>query len=344
MSLLNGFQKILVIKLAGIGDFILALPAFHLLSQYGKKHLTLLCTDRTRGLAERSGYFQEVVSLKDPFFSWRTFFQNLKTIFELRRHGYELGVNFHTIGSLKGALLMALLFSLLGIPRRAGWDSRGRGFFYTDKIAEPKGKMHEREKHLALASTLTGVFGLSVPLELPVTPEDRFQADQFLQGKSLSPPLVGLQPAGNKRPFLWPLSHFAGLSRYLHQTYGATLFVSGNKSERRFGESLQAQLDFPIMNICGEFPLETLPAFFERLHLFISNDTGLAHLAGEVGTPLVVLFGPKSEERFAPFHRKNRSLVIHRNDIRSISEISVQEVIEALDRFLGILGWQKKRE
>jgi len=337
-SLLQTSQKILVVKLAGIGDFVLAFPALKCLSVQSRGEVALLCTGRVRGLAERSPYFKEVFSFREPFFSLRTLLPNLKTALLLRKKQFDLGINLHEIGSLRGTLMMGLLFLILGPRVSVGWNKGGKGFFFSQKVSEVgEAETHETKKYLQLIVALGGEIPSSAAPELFISKEDDIEVERLLKERGIlsSRMIVGLQPGGNKKEFLWPIPHFAAVAKHLRKRYDASIVVTGDGREKSLAERLQGLVDFPIINLCGLLPLERIPALLRRLHLFVSNDTGLAHLAGAVGTPLVSIFGPCSEKRFYPFLRDGKGLVIHRKDVSRISEISNQEVTQKIDQFLG---------
>jgi ADP-heptose:LPS heptosyltransferase len=66
-------------------------------------------------------------------------------------------------------------------------------------------------------------------------------------------------------------------------------------------------------------PLRQVAAIIDRLDLFISNDTGIMHVAGATETSLLALFGPTDPLQWAPVGRKNRFLASPDGDIRSLS-------------------------
>jgi heptosyltransferase-3 len=60
----------------------------------------------------------------------------------------------------------------------------------------------------------------------------------------------------------------------------------------------------PALNIAGQTSLRMVAALLAHLHLLIGNDSGLAHLAVAVRTPVVVIFGAAQIETWE--HRDQR--------------------------------------
>ncbi len=54
------------------------------------------------------------------------------------------------------------------------------------------------------------------------------------------------------------------------------------------------------LNTAGELTIRHTAALISRCSLFVSNDSGLAHIAAAVRTPLIVLFGKTDVDRIAP--------------------------------------------
>jgi heptosyltransferase-2 len=56
------------------------------------------------------------------------------------------------------------------------------------------------------------------------------------------------------------------------------------------------------MNLAGKTTLKEVIALMTRLHLFISNDSGLMHVSAAIGTPTVAIFGPTSPWHWKPLN------------------------------------------
>jgi ADP-heptose:LPS heptosyltransferase len=65
-------------------------------------------------------------------------------------------------------------------------------------------------------------------------------------------------------------------------------------------QAVAERMSVPVVNVAGKTSLGGLAALISTLDLFISNDTGPAHVACAVDTPSITLFGPADYERWAP--------------------------------------------
>ena len=65
------------------------------------------------------------------------------------------------------------------------------------------------------------------------------------------------------------------------------------------------------VNLAGKTSLGGLAAIIDSLDLFISNDTGPAHIANALGTPSITIFGPADYRRWAPLNQSLHRIVRH---------------------------------
>ena len=63
------------------------------------------------------------------------------------------------------------------------------------------------------------------------------------------------------------------------------------------------------LNVAGQTSLGGLAALIRELDLFISNDTGPAHIANAVDTPSVTIFGPVDPGRWAALDQLRHPIV-----------------------------------
>ncbi len=186
-----------------------------------------------------------------------------------------------------------------------------------------------------------------------VTEDDRREAARLLEQNGLANakrPLIGVQPSAGRPIKEWGDEKFRALIERLSGR--GTLVVTGSSSDQARVERVVGASDARML--LGA-PLATFAAVVESLDLFVSGDTGPMHLSHAVGTPNVAIFGPSDPVRYGPDDALGlRRVVRHQlycspcNMIRRpprecaraeapqcISEISVDEVLVAIDRSLA---------
>ena len=101
-----------------------------------------------------------------------------------------------------------------------------------------------------------------------------------------------------KRP---DAAFWAGLVReLLRRDFRPILF--GGPAEVGLGQAVQAKLNAPVLNLCGQLSLEELAVTGQSLQLFITPDTGPMHLAAWTGTRVLNLsLGPVNPWETGPF-------------------------------------------
>jgi ADP-heptose:LPS heptosyltransferase len=151
---------------------------------------------------------------------------------------------------------------------------------------------------------------------------------------------IGLAPGSREARKNWPLEQFIELARQLSANGYTPAFLIGPQ-EREWLARLHAALPQAVFPEAEPVdPAQGLPrlalaiALFQRLAAAVANDSGVGHLLGAVGTPLVSLFGPTDPARWAPF--SDRCIVVRAQDFGSpaIESIPVEAVREALGRLV----------
>jgi ADP-heptose:LPS heptosyltransferase len=148
---------------------------------------------------------------------------------------------------------------------------------------------------------------------LKVSDPERLDCAAWVEAQGWSGrPIILIQP-GNRRSMrrrglqrvpaddkAWPLAKWCELLHRLRQSLPqAQIVLCGSRQELSMlrGISRAAQLD----GVVGlHLPLRRLLALCEIAHCMISVDTGPAHVAAAVGSPLIVLFGQSSPRHWLP--------------------------------------------
>ena len=207
----------------------------------------------------------------------------------LRREKFDLAVLF------QNAFEAALLAYLAGVPNRLGYDTDGRRVLLTHPVPlEPRLKrVHEIDYYLGI------LHGVSLELDgreltLAVTEQERKRANEILRSHSITRKdrVAGVNPGATygsaKR---WFPERYAALCDKLHESHGAHIIIFGGSGEGATGRKVSESMKHRCVNLCGKTTLREAIALIERCQLFITNDSGLMHVASALDVPLVAIFG-----------------------------------------------------
>jgi ADP-heptose:LPS heptosyltransferase len=145
----------------------------------------------------------------------------------------------------------------------------------------------------------------------------------------------------------WPLEHFRKLAERILERFDARIVLFGSRDEADFAREFRNFDPDRVLNLIGQTELEDLPAFFQKLHLVVSGDTALLHVAAAMDVPIAAIFGPTDPKRHIPPARKiavfMRNLPCQpcysgvckqKEQLECVKRISVDEVYETCKRFL----------
>ena len=322
---LTDYQRILVIKLGALGDFVQALRAMaEIRRAHPKARITLLTTEPYEELAMACGCFDAVDVGGRP----KSIFGLLALIVRLRLGRYQRVYDLQTSSrSRKYRYAFAPMFpEWSGIsrwashrhknPRRDHMQSLDRLW---DQIAEA-GLVEPRPEGQAPGPDL-GWAVAAAGRERPVLGE-RF---------AIRPPYALLAPGASVgRPKKrWPLEGFVELARALERM-GVTPVVIGGRQEVGLGEAIARAAPSTVVTT-GRTKMVELAALGSRAALLVGNDTGPAYLAAFAGAPALILFSSDSDPSLC-VPRAARITVIQRDDL---ADLSAGEVIKAATVLLG---------
>jgi heptosyltransferase-2 len=112
-------------------------------------------------------------------------------------------------------------------------------------------------------------------------------------------PRVAVAPGASSATKRWPAERFAEAARSL-AAEGASIVLAGGPSDRAEIDAFRAALGGAVAADLTDLAVDALAAALAGVDLLLSCDSGPAHLAAAVGTPVVAVFGPTSPDRWGP--------------------------------------------
>jgi heptosyltransferase-2 len=320
--------RILVVKLATLGDLLLTTPMLRALrARYPDARLDLLTSEVAAPLVGESPlldhvYVFEKRAFDDPAALARhpTELGRLAPLaLRLRAARYDVVALAHHLTLPAGRLKYRALLAAIHPVRSVGLDN-GYGRFLSLRVRdEGFGALHEAEYALALAAALDAPApandrGLRLAdLGWPTTTPAPLRAGE--------PPQIALHPGGGVYSLArrWPASRYVELANALWTEFGATITLLGGSEERTLHAEILDALGRPRWASAapGDVSPRRLAELLGASHLFIGNDSLPMHLAAAAGTPIVAIFGPSNAQAWGPYlpHAPQRAIVVRRDDL-----------------------------
>lgn len=242
------------------------------------------------------------------------------------------GRRFDALLQMQLAARANLLSLGIRADRRIGYDraraKEGHGLVVRERI--PPGGHHVLDVLGRFLEPL-GLHQDRVEWRLPVPAEARAWAAGRLPGEQ---PTLLVSPCSSHPMRNWRPDRYAAVADHA-ASRGWRIALCGGRSEleRRTGDAILEAMKAPAIDLIGKDTLKQLLALLERATLVLSPDSGPAHMANAMGTPVLGLYACTDAERSGPY--SDRRWTVNRYD-------------EAAHRFLdkpaSELRWGKRIE
>ncbi|MGZ3314437.1 MAG: glycosyltransferase family 9 protein [Caulobacteraceae bacterium] len=322
---LADYERVLVIKLGALGDFVQALRAMaEIRRAHPKAKITLLTTPPYAELAQASGWFDAIDTGGRP--------KGLGEVFglfgRLRRGRYQRVYDLQT-SSRSATYIWAFA------PAFPEWSgiSAGASHRHRNPRRDLMQNLDRLWDQLAEAGVVEPLPEGSAPgpdLAWAIDASDR-ESPPLEKRLEIKAPYALLAPGASPgRPRKrWPVRGFAELARSLEEM-GVTPVVIGGPQEAELGAEIARAAPSTVI-AAGRTRLVDLAALGARAALLVGNDSGPTYLAAFAGVPTLILFSADSDPALcAP--RSGRIQVMQSEDL---ADLPATQVIKASRVLLG---------
>jgi lipopolysaccharide heptosyltransferase III len=302
----SSVRRVLVVRLRSIGDTVLATPSLFALRRFlPHAEIHILLEDWVAPVLEGSDLVDRVIVMPRASKSGRA-----RVAREVRANHYDVVYNLH------GGTTATFLTRATGAKNRVGFAHYQYARLHNHVAPSSleiwqRPTLHSVEQQLALI----GWTGVPVtdrpPTRLAVTEEALASTAQKLREAGFENSANGtfamLHPAAAFDTKQWAVENFARVAAKLHE-HGLTPVAIVSPQETATLESLRNLSPVQIFGL-NNLSLPEVTALSSRAHLFIGNDSGIAHIAAATGTPCVVIFGSSNRNHWRPWSRQANEIV-----------------------------------
>ncbi len=327
-------KKILIVRQHNqLGDLLAGVSVFRAIKEkYPQSHITLIVSP-----------FNYPGMIKNKFLD-RTFIFDKKRIYNpyyfikflrLLREEYDIALVPVTVSiSFTSNLIARLSKARIRIGARSLDGRINESAFFFDRKVDIDWRKHPDSNVSERSLDIVRPFGISTNnynSEITFDKDDLKTARKFIgsfKGGN-NDLLIGLHVGAGKPQNRWSLHKYAALIKRLRENYNADFYLTGSSGDR-------GEISFVKENVPFQLPvfvnrkIPEVAALISLSDLFISNDTGIMHVAGTTATPQITVFGPTNPLNWAPIG-KNK-IYIRKSDL--IDDIAVDDVFRICIRLL----------
>lgn len=302
-------MRILLLQTAFLGDIVMTIPLVRELRRLrpgAEIHLltTEIGRDALAGMSEIDRWLILDKRWNRP--GTRSYLRLIRT---LMREQFDVGIAAQR--SFRTGLMLRLANPAIAI----GFEGAPGGWAYGRSVRWRE-HAHAVDRYLGLALPL-GDAGESVDRtpRLSVTETARQTAVRLLQSYGISErhPLAVIAPGSRRETKRWGVDGFARVAVELERR-GLTVLLVGSNEEQALCRDVARRSGLGLPQLAGRTSIGVLAALLERSEIVVANDSGSAHVAAAVGTPLVAIFGPTAPTQgYVP--RGTSVRVVERDDL-----------------------------
>ena len=315
-------RHVLLVRLDNLGDLLMTTPAMAAVrAGLPQARLTLLTSPAGAALAPHLPGLDGTITFDAPWVrSSRTGGPDpdpgdaeLALVDRLRALRLDAAIVFTVC--TQSALPAALLCRLAGIPLRLAHSRENPYELLSDWVPETDvvadGMRHEVARQLALVASV-GFHAADERLRFSYAVEHVARLQRHMMEAGLDPlrPYFVVHPGASAASRRWPAERFGLAADEIARASGCVAVFTGDAAEVECIEAARAQMGAPSVSLAGRLGLGELGALIAGAEVLVSNNTGPAHLAAALDTPVVDLYALTNPQH-TPW--KARSRVLYRD-------------------------------
>jgi heptosyltransferase I len=212
------------------------------------------------------------------------------------------GRRFDALLHMQLAFRASLAAARVPAARKIGFDrarARELQWLFTNEQIAPRTREHVLDGLFGFAERL-GARERSMRWDIPLPGAALDHARRVVPDDA---PTLVISPCSSHRLRNWSAERYAAVADHAARRHGLRVMLCGGPSdlEREYGSRIESLAERPVTNLVGKDTLPELLATLARATVLLTPDSGPAHMATTVGTPVIGLYAATNPARTGPY-------------------------------------------
>ena len=212
------------------------------------------------------------------------------------------GRRFDVLLHMQTALRASLYSTLISARVRVGFDrarARELQWLFTNRKIAARSREHVLDSFFGFTEAI-GIEERRLEWRLPIPADAAAWAQELIPDGQRT---LIVSPCSRWSARNWRSDRYAAVIDHAVNRHGLQVLLCGGPGEveRAMGAAIEAAVRVPVRNIIGTDTLPQLLALLARASVLISPDSGPAHMATMVGTPVIGLMAGTRSARSGPY-------------------------------------------
>lgn len=285
-------KSICILRLSAIGDVTHMIPVVRTIQKHWPNtELTWIIGKNEANLVN------DISDIEFIQFDKSKIFSSYKNIVRKLKHR-KFDVLLCAQVSLRANIISALIPATL----KLGYDkARSKDFhsYFINQRINHASQQHVLDSFFGFIEHL-GLYNREMHWEYNIPEEAHEFANQYLANDRFK---VIISPCSSHSLRNWSAKRYAAVADYAIQSLNAQVILCGSPSatEKQTGIEIERHMQTKPLNLIGKDTIKIFLALLQRADVIISPDSGPAHLATGLGTPVIGLYAASNPKRSGPY-------------------------------------------
>ena len=285
-------QSLCILRLSALGDITHTLPIFHTIRQtWPTTKITWIIGKAEYELIKHLQDVEFIIFDKKAGFSAYRDVRN-----KLKNKHFD--ILLHMQMSLRASLISLLVKAeiKIGFDKKRAKDGQ---WLFTNKKIHHKEKQHVIDSFFGFTESID-IQEKTYDWNIPLLEEDVQSSKKLL---NINSKYIIISPCSSKAYRNWNIQGYAAIADYINEKYNCSIVLTGGNSsiEQQYVTKISQQSSCPIHNLVGKTSVQELLSIINEAEFMISPDSGPAHMATAMNTPVIGLYATTNPDRARPY-------------------------------------------